>query len=316
VTKLLNLIQNENMKIYRRIRTWILIGLLVLLTVSVALIMKKSASSISEDWRVQVNQQIANDKMQLQNSPGLPDKAKKQIESDIKVNEYRLAHNVQPAGNTLWGGVQNLSSLVQLVTVFTVIIAADIVAGEFANGTIKLLLIRPARRYKILLSKYLATLLFCLALLIVLFLTSFIINLILNGSGDLSMPYLYASSDGTVHETGMLWHVLGTYGLKCVELIMIVTLAFMISTVFRSSAMSIGLSLVALFIGSGILMFIAKYDWSKFYLFANTDLTQYLDGQPFKPGMTMGFSITVLLVYFVIFNVLSWTIFSKRDVAA
>jgi ABC-2 type transport system permease protein len=111
-------------------------------------------------------------------------------------------------------------------------------------------------------------------------------------------------------------HVLSTYALKLVDLIMVVTLAFMISTVFRSASLAIGISIFIMFAGQAISVLLMRYSWGKYFLFANTDLTQYLQGRPLQEGMTMGFSITVLLIYFLLFNALSWSIFRKRDVAA
>jgi ABC-2 type transport system permease protein len=61
---------------------------------------------------------------------------------------------------------------------------------------------------------------------------------------------------------------------------------------------------------------ISRYSWSKYYLFTNTDLSQYLTDSPIVKGMTLQFSIIVLIVYFIVFNLLSWSIFQKRDVAA
>ncbi|MNU05550.1 hypothetical protein D3C72_2503960 [compost metagenome] len=58
------------------------------------------------------------------------------------------------------------------------------------------------------------------------------------------------------------------------------------------------------------------WSWGRFWLFANTDLTQYIEGKPLMEGMNMTFSISVLVAYFLLFNFLSWTIFQKRDVAA
>jgi len=114
----------------------------------------------------------------------------------------------------------------------------------------------------------------------------------------------------------MLVYVFATYGLKLIELVMIVTMAFMISTVFRSSSLAIGLSIFIMFAGQIITLLLMRYSWGKYFLFANTDLTPYLEGQPLAEGMSLGFSITVLLFYFLLFNVLSWEIFRRRDVAA
>jgi ABC-2 type transport system permease protein len=98
-------------------------------------------------------------------------------------------------------------------------------------------------------------------------------------------------------------------------MLMIVTLAFMLSTVFRSSSLAIGIALGLLFIGPLLVGLIAKYAWAKYYLFSNT-LSQYVNDSPMIEGLTLQFSIGILLVYFLVFNLLSWVIFVKRDVAA
>jgi ABC-2 type transport system permease protein len=318
VIKLLNLVQNENMKIYRRLRTWILLFLLVAFVCMIGIINHYDGGggrNSSENWRASMQETIQLNQTQLQD-PNLPQAAKKRIENDVLVNQYALEHNIPPVQTTMWGGVMSASGLVQLITLFTVIIAGDMVAGEFTWGTIKLLLIRPASRSKILLSKYLATLLFALLLLVVLFISAIVVNGLLFGFNEIGIPYLQIGTSGAVQEGSLLLHVLSTYGLKLIELVMVVTLAFMISTVFRSSSLSIGLSIFIMFAGQGITMLFMRYDWGKYFLFANTDLTQYIEGRPLAEGMTMGFSISVLIAYFILFNALSWGIFKKRDIAA
>ncbi|PYI52901.1 ABC transporter permease [Paenibacillus flagellatus] len=313
---MLNLITNENMKIYRRLRTWILVALLVGISVTAAILVYKLGAKPQPgaDWRAEVAQSIEQDKQSMADV-GM-DSVKREMEKRIQLQEYRLAHDIPPGDRTLWSGVLNASSLIALVTIFTVIVAGEIVAGEFTWGTIKLLLIRPASRSKILLSKYVATLLFSLLLLVFLFGSAFAANAFLYGFGGVGHPYLYVDASGAVVESSMLLHVLGTFGLQCVELIMTVTLAFMISTVFRSSSLSIGISMFLMFAGSGIAMMLSRFSWGKYFLFANTNLTPYIEGQAMMEGMTLPFSIGVLLVYFVAFNVCSWLIFNKRDVAA
>lgn len=311
-----NLIQNENMKIYRRIRTWILIALIVVAAVGASIIVKKVSGTVDNtNWKTDIQHQIEQDKSTLAQN-GLPKEVRNRLTENVSVNEYRLQHDIAPAHNDVWSGVNSMSWIITFVTIFTVIVAADIVAGEFGGGTIKLLLIRPASRSKILLSKYFATLLFSLLLVVVLFVSAFVINGILYGFSGVGTPYLHASNGGVVHEGSMLLHLIGTYGFSCVSLVMIVTLAFMISTVFRSSALAIGLSLMLLLLGPSLNMLSGKFDWMRYWLFMNTDLMAYVNGQPVLEGMTMAFSITVLAVYFIVFNALSWFIFNKRDVAA
>jgi ABC-2 type transport system permease protein len=96
---------------------------------------------------------------------------------------------------------------------------------------------------------------------------------------------------------------------------MILTLAFMVSTVFRSSAIAITLSIVSIFVGDVIGEIIKNYSWAKYYLFLNTDLSKYFT-QSAPADTTLQFSIMILIVYFIIFNGLSWYVFKKRDVAS
>ncbi|MEW9702117.1 ABC transporter permease [Paenibacillus sp. SI8] len=311
---MLRLIQNENMKIYRRLRTWILGILLIVIVVFVSLL-GHSDSSKTDEWKAGAKDAIEHNQKELEN-PELPAKFKQGLKDQITLQQYALDHNMPPAQNTLWGGVLGAVDLIQIVTLFTVIIAGDMVAGEFTWGTIKLLLIRPASRAKILFSKYAATLLFAAVLLVTMFISAWIANGILYGFHNLNLPHLTLNADGTVHEGSMLLYVFATYGYKLIELIMIVTLAFMISTVFRSSSLAIGISIFIMFMGQVITYFLLRYSWGKYFLFANTDLTPYLEGRPLAEGMTLGFSITVLLFYFLLFNVLSWEIFRRRDIAA
>ena len=98
-------------------------------------------------------------------------------------------------------------------------------------------------------------------------------------------------------------------------MLMMVTFAFMISTVFRNSALAIGMGVFLMFTGDIIVLVFSEYSWVKYILFANLDLSQYFDGVPFLKGMSLTFSIVVLTLYFLIFNFISLTTFIRRDVS-
>ena len=143
-------------------------------------------------------------------------------------------------------------------------------------------------------------------MLLVLLILAFVLGGTLFSFKGAGMSYL-TNIDGKVTEVNMIMHILELCGLQCISLIMMVTLAFMISTVFRNSAMAIGIGVFLFTVGSSITMLLAsRYTWAKFILFANTDLTQYISGEPLITGMTMTFSIIVLIVYFMSFNVISY----------
>lgn len=312
----MKLIQNENMKIYRRVSTWIMLVILVGAALIVGIVMNVATSDyVDENWKQNLQQQNESLKAEIENE-AIPELARESYEKDLAINEYRIEHDIEPTNaKSIWTYMSYTAEIVSLITLFTVVVGASSVASEFTWGTIKLLLIRPVSRAKILLSKYMATILFALFSLILLFVVSFLIGSILFGSGG-STPHL-VYKDGAVHEVHMVTHILGIFGLKSVNLIMMSTFAFMISTIFRNSGLAIGLAIFLMFAGVNATALLAmKFDWAKYILFANTDLSQYLTGYVLVEGMTMTFSIVVLIIYFVIFNALTWIVFMKRDVAA
>lgn len=252
----LALVQNENMKIYRRVRTWIMFGLLVLLTILFGVLFSLDGGS------------------------------------------QRLS---------AWDALDQLSFLYYLVSIYAAVIAADIVAGEFTWGTIKLLLIRPWTRTKVLLSKLLAVLLFTLAMSAVFFAVALAVSFLIFPNEP--SQYLGASPLSRILES-----LLYSY----IDLLVIAAFSFMLSTVFRSSGIAIGLSLFILFAGNifTLLFHPSRYAWAKYLLFTNMDLGQYRGGQVGPAGMTLGFSITVLAVYVLLFLAVAWLVFKKRDVAA
>ncbi|WP_250817488.1 ABC transporter permease [Clostridium swellfunianum] len=313
---MLNLIRNENLKLYGRIGTWVMIGLLTLAVIGSGIIVKTTSKTMTapnwkEDLRKQ-NEDLQTTISQMENIEA----TKGEYTKMIKINEYRIEKDIPPArDNSLWGFASGASSLISLISLFTIIIGAGMVASEFSEGTIKLLLIRPSRRWKILLAKYISTLITSLIMLIILFIVSFIAGGILFGFGGVSDPYL-SYSNGAVKEVNMVAHIFSVYGYNCVNLLMMATFAFMVSTVFRNSSLAIGISIFLMFTGSTLVQLLSKYNWVKFILFANTNLRMYNDGVPPVKGMTLQFSIAVLLTYFIVFNAISWVGFSKRDVAA
>ncbi|WP_166001681.1 ABC transporter permease [Bacillus sp. Cs-700] len=313
---MLHLIQNENMKIYRRVGTWVMIGLVVAAVLVAAIFTNMNASDETGNWRANSENAIQQAEETLTNSEGMPKAFKDSQERSIAINEYRLENDIPPLeSDSIWSFMDSSTGVVSLISIFTIIIGAGVIASEYSWGTIKLLLIRPASRTKILASKFIATLLFALLSLVILYISSFIIGGLFLGFNAVDQPYL-TYSGGDVAETSMAIHYIVEYALASVNLLMMVTFAFMLSSIFRSSSLAIGLAIFLMFTGSQLTYILSQYDWVKYILFANTDLRVYFDGSPIIESMTLGFSLMTLLVYFIVFLLLSWLLFTKRDVAA
>jgi ABC-2 type transport system permease protein len=320
---MLNLIRNECLKIFKRPGTYVMIGLLLLMVTVAGGVTKyeegKGTLPDNENWKQELQVNIDQMKKDLsdQEASNAPENQLQYLKRDIAIMEYRIQHNLSPNQEyNVWGFVDDASSLIQFAGLFTIIIAAGIVASEFNWGTIKLLLIRPINRSKILISKYIAVLLFALMMLVLLFVYSSILGAILFGTPNVALPYLNYYNGG-VTEQSMVVHLINFYGLTSISMLMLATMAFMISAVFRNSSLAIGLSIFLMFTGGQITAMLAtKFDWAKYILFANTNLLQYFEGTPMLEGMTLTFSIVMLVVYFILFQILAHLVFKKRDVAA
>ncbi|MCQ4086700.1 ABC transporter permease [Saccharibacillus sp. JS10] len=253
------LVHNENIKIHARVRTWIMLGILLL----IAVLMPVLFHFISEDMGV-------------------------------------------------WSSMNTMLQFWFLPTVFSVAVAADTVAGEFSRGTIKLLLIRPWSRIKILLSKYVAIVLFMLTLYAIMIFVSLGVSSILfeNQSGSNDILGQLAGSLSDFFWMSLLYRLIDT--------LMYVTMAFMFAAIFRSNSLSVALTIVLLFMGSLITLLIdpSKYEIGRYLLFANLNLGQYLGSETGTYGVTtLGFSLAVLAVYYMVFLALTFWVFRKRDVA-
>ena len=204
-------------------------------------------------------------------------------------------YDIDPSRQNLWDATGGQLWLMIFVNIFSAIVASGIVANEFSWGTVKFLLIRPFSRSKILLSKYIAMIIFSILLTCIIIIFSASTNAI-----------LYDNHSGL---TSSFLSLIEFFALKYVEVFMYATLAFMLSVVSRNSAFAVGFSIVTIFLGP----LVAYYLPNKYLLFSHLDLTRYLDNSVSNQSAGLTYSLVVLGVYFILFNLVSWTVFLKRD---
>ncbi|WP_173917854.1 ABC transporter permease subunit [Halobacillus sp. Marseille-Q1614] len=309
------LIRNEQMKTYSQISTWVMVIILAVIVIGMGVLFKvggemSEGSQVDGNWEEQL--QTENERMKKESQE---DEFMAGFNAEqMAINEYRLENDIPPTEYNVWDFVLENQTNVSIISLFTIIIAASIIANEFRWGTIKLLLIRPISRTKILGAKYVSVLLFAISMLFFLYAMAFITGGLLFGFSGVSEPHLFIMS-GEVQETPQFQHTVYGYLLSSVNLVMMATFAFMVSAVFRNSALAIGIAIFLMMSGNAIVAFFASKEWAKYILFANTNLTQFFSGTPMIDGLTLEFSITMLVVYFVIFLGLSWIFFTKRDVS-
>lgn len=249
------------------------------------------------------------------------EETKEQAEDDIALYQYILDNKIEnyldSSGNTgsyFWASLLNGSGVITIASVMMIVLAGGCVANEFSAGTIKFLLINPVKRSKIIMSKYLTLLIVGLGTIAAVFAVSILSNMIFFGL-DMNVPYL--TTDGeTVHAGSSLLYVFIQYLLNGVNLLAMMTMAFMISSLMRSAAVAIGIGVAALMGGSMLVVILAQFgcDWGRYIIFANMNLTQIADGRGIFPNQTLTFSLITLAVYMAVFLMTAFDGFTRREV--
>jgi hypothetical protein len=197
-------------------------------------------------------------------------------------------------------GTIMLQAAGQLVPVLAVLAAAGSVTQEYRYGTIKFLLIRAQSRHKILASKYIVAVVYALTLVVTSAVFAVAAGYIVYGGG---------SGESTWTD------FLGNVASLAVYSIVFVTMTFMIGILTKSNGAAIGVGIFSMMAGSLLVLLLSRYSITKYLLFANTDLSVYRsDAVPIE-GMTLAFSIVILLVYMALFLSVSFAVFKKRDIA-
>lgn len=313
---MLKLMQNEWMKLWSKKGTWVMVGLLVVMIVGMFSLNKwiDSTSNFEKpDWKTSVQAELKYTKEEL-GALALADSKRERLEGTVKVLEYRLANSIEPLdNNSREKMIVDSSGVGSIVVLLVVIVAAGIVASEFSQGTIKMLLSRPVKRWKILTSKYMTVILFGIVLMLVGFGVSIISAYVIFPSGG-GQELVWNGKE--VVEVSVWGRGLYMLLLSFANVFVTGTFAFMIGSVFRSSSLAIGLSLFSYFTGSTVVMLLSKYEVVKYIVFTHMDLTIYESNFRIVEGITMGFSLIVLAVYLIVFLVISYTTFMKRDITA
>lgn len=254
------------------------------------------------------------------------DELKTTAQNQLQKDWYSLNNNIpqQQYATNSQGVVDSFVGVYSIiVTLFIVIIAGGIVSSEFSRNTIKLLLVRPVSRFKVLLSKLLAVyiigyILFFLSMIILLITSGFVF-----GFSDMWSPILKIV-DGTVHTEPYILYFILHILFYSISLLCAGALAFMLSTITKSTAVSVALTII-LYIGLPIvtaIMLAKSYFWFTLAPFAyfNIPAAVITKGMIDNPlfgsyaiiHMTSG-SIQILVLA-VIFIIISFIKFIKSDI--
>lgn len=210
------------------------------------------------------------------------------------------------AGSVLLGQlflVLGFTTLAQMINIYVVIQMTGAVAGEFRSGTIKQLLIRPVSRHTLLFAKWFTTLLIGLGLYIAMSLVIYPIHMILfNGDSSLSW--------GEGFLTTLRFMLYSLPGMT-----FYFTLALLIATLTRNTAITIVVALIPYFFGGIFTTLNEFFDWPKWIVLTHVDLINIFELQMFSaPFDGLWQSVLFILGHCILFLILGHILFKKRDV--
>ena len=179
------------------------------------------------------------------------------ITNQIKTNWYSVENNiVKPNFDKLGKGSRaNYTSMIAtfaiLTILFMIVIASGSVSKEFSKGTIKLLLIRPVSRFKVLASKLIALYIIGYGILFGSLIIDGISNGIAFGFSDYLVPLLKVSS-GVVAPHNYIGVTIVHILFISISLLFFIAFTFMLSIITKNTAASVAISII-LFVAAPII---------------------------------------------------------------
>ncbi len=255
------------------------------------------------------------------------------VVNDLAVLVYRLEHGLPADTDSQMPqefAVRGMFGFgVFMIVLLMLILAGSSVSQEISTGSIKSLIISPTRRWKIFTAKALSLVSVGLAACLLLY----VIAMLANGGFfgfTTSAPYVYAVN-GVAHALNFYAFKLAGLLVSFIDVLVYLTLAFMLSVITRNTAAAVGISVAVYFGGSIANTFLAAFvkgEWLKFVPFNNLGLAKVFfpfdtfaeSANIFGGAVTSGsrpsllFSLIYLAVLLLCLGYTALDSFNRRDI--
>ena len=207
-----------------------------------------------------------------------------------------------------------------ILTVFAIFFMASSMAGDFQNGTMKMIASRPISRAKIVAGKTLASINFTFIFALFAFVASLAIGYALFGFGEGQVLAVFNATTAFLVHPAVLMAIY--FVTMMLGIIFFICLASFFAVIFRSSILSMFLTFIV-FVASVILNALSiGATWFMYTPFAYLNLFGYLGGT--GAGGFLGFAVPlcanafiaigVLLGMIILIDILTKLIFKARDI--
>lgn len=252
--------------------------------------------------------------------------SKKLIDEDVNRNKeywYYLDNNIKPLTfqnkmlMTPYSARQamNNSYFMAIVSlIITAILCGGIVASEHKNGTIRLLLTKPYKRYKILLSKLIVMIGTFLIVYLLGILSTYLLGGIMYGFDNYNIPLVFNNS-GVITEVPYLLFTLKNTLYEVVISLLFLVILFELSSITLLSTISVVIVLVLIFVSFG-LSYIIYFNQIFTYIplvLLNFYEVFYNPNNHFI-NINVGSSVLVAITYILVILFITFITYCKRDI--
>lgn len=324
------LVQIENMKLWKRLSTKVMLIMMIVIVIAATGIFKfysisnntSDITMVPESWKQDLQQKLAVGKAQLESLENSTDKTSKlligSMKKSIAENDYRINNDIKPESqNNVWTRITKFDTQAgysSIISLFLIIACTALVAGEFSEGTMKMMISRPYKRYEILTAKLMAIILYGIVLLITTFLMNFIMMGLFFGFNGLESKEMLWTSRRIIYIPAVL-KTLIVFGLDFLQVLVYGIVAFAISAISRSRSIATGVSLFLLLVGSTLAQTSAVYfSWGKYLPFGMSNFSGIVNTGLCVEGTTLAYAIGLSAMYSIIFCFAGYLVFEKRDI--
>ena len=208
-----------------------------------------------------------------------------------------------------------LQMLIIHIPLLVALVTGDLVSGEAASGTIRMLITKPISRTNLLLSKFIAGGVYTFCIIIWLGFLSVIVGRVLFGSGDL----MVLNSDGLVilqeHDIG--WRYMGGFAVAFLALLTVSSLSICLSCFTENSIgpIILTMAIIILFTIIGTLD-VKIFDPVRPFLFTTHMVAWRSFFEDPLPVAKIVKSVIILLVHTILFVTISLYHFNKKDITS
>ncbi|MEJ5351166.1 MAG: ABC transporter permease [Melioribacteraceae bacterium] len=205
-----------------------------------------------------------------------------------------------------------LSSLFIHIPFLIVLVGGDAFASEATAGTYRMLLIRPVSRLEVIISKYIAGIIYVVSLIVWLVLLSLIVSILLFGTGNLIS---FRGKLIIFDSNNVLWRFFYAYSFAILSMITVYSLSFLFSSLVENAIGPIVATMAVI-----IILFVLStlpiefFDKIQPYFFT-THMSQwdnfFNETVDFKEIINSAF---VLVGYSIGFLILTSVIFIRKDI--